>query len=164
MVRLTTYSDYGLRLLTYLGLHPERACPVREIALAYGISENHLLKVVQELARAGFVETLRGPGGGVRLARPPRQIGLGAVIRTTEADLALVECFPGGAGGCVIAGACRLQGVLGEALEAFLAVLDRYSLGDLLARPAALRRRLIGERDAAARRAPDGSRTRHPIP
>jgi Rrf2 family transcriptional regulator, nitric oxide-sensitive transcriptional repressor len=147
-VRLTTYSDYGLRILIYLGLRPKRTCTVREIAVAYGISENHLLKIVQTLARAGFVETVRGPGGGVRLARAPADVVVGDVVRATETDLALVECFPGGAGGCAIAGACRLQGVLDEALDAFLAVLDRHTLADLLARPGALRRRFVGAHDS----------------
>jgi len=131
-VRLTLHTDYALRVLMYLGLRRgEDLASIREIAEAYGISENHLVKVVHGLARAGFVETLRGRGGGLRLAMPPERIRIGAVVRQTEDDMALVACFSDHRR-CSIAGVCRLQALLGEALAAFLAVLDRTTLADLL--------------------------------
>ncbi|MFE1600119.1 Rrf2 family transcriptional regulator [Methylobacterium sp. ID0610] len=129
-MRLTRYTDYALRTLIYLGLREPEQCSIAEIARAYGISENHLVKVVHQLGRLGLVHTLRGRGGGIRLGRPPAEIVIGAVVRETEEDLALVECFSGGA--CAITAPCRLKRVLGEALAAFLAVLDRTTLADLL--------------------------------
>lgn len=129
-MRLTRYTDYALRTLIYVGLNEPRQSSIGEIARAYGISENHLTKVVHQLGRLGLVRTIRGRGGGLRLARPPSEIGIGAVVRLTEEDLALVECF--GSGHCVITAPCRLRRVLGEALSAFLGILDRYTLADLL--------------------------------
>jgi Rrf2 family transcriptional regulator, nitric oxide-sensitive transcriptional repressor len=129
-MRLTRYTDYALRTLLYLGLHGRDLASIGDIARAYGISENHLTKVVHHLGRLGFVETVRGRGGGLRLARAPEAIGIGEVVRRTEDDLALVDCFT--ATSCAIAGACGLQRALGEALAAFLGVLDRYTLADLL--------------------------------
>ena len=129
-MRLTRYTDYALRTLIYVGLHEPRQSSIAEIARAYGISENHLTKVVHQLGRLGLIRTIRGRGGGLRLARPPEEIVVGAVVRQTEDDLALVECFAGA--GCAITAPCRLRRALGEALAAFLAVLDRYTLADLL--------------------------------
>lgn len=129
-MRLTRYTDYALRTLIYVGLHEPRQSSIAEIARAYGISESHLTKVVHQLGRSGMIRTTRGRGGGLRLAKPPAEIVVGAVVRQTEEDLALVECFAGGA--CVITAPCRLRRALGEALAAFLAVLDRYTLADLL--------------------------------
>lgn len=140
-MRLTLFTDYALRSLIFLGLRGEAGGRIREIAEHYAISEHHLTKVVQKLARAGFVQTLRGRGGGLRLARAPEAIGVGDVVRALEEDLALVECF-GPAPRCVIRRSCGLKGVLGEALAAFLAVLDRYTLADLLGPEAALRKAL----------------------
>lgn len=115
----------------YVATHPDRLTTIREMALAYGISQNHLMKVVFELGRHGVLETVRGRRGGIKLARAPEDIRLGDVVRFTEADRALVECF-GTGGGCVIVGPCRLKGILNEALDAFLAVLDGYTLNDLV--------------------------------
>lgn len=129
-MRLTRYTDYSLRTLIYLGLSAPRQSSIAEIARAYGISENHLTKVVHRLGRLGLIRTTRGRGGGLRLGKPPNEIIVGAVVRETEEDLALVECFAGGA--CVITAPCRLRRALGEALAAFLAVLDGYTLEDLL--------------------------------
>jgi Rrf2 family nitric oxide-sensitive transcriptional repressor len=129
-MRLTRYTDYALRTLIYLGLHEPQQSSIAEIARAYGISENHLTKVVHQLGRLGLVRTSRGRGGGLRLGKPPAEIVVGAVVRQTEDDLALVECFASGA--CAITAPCRLRRVLGEALAAFLAVLDRTTLADLL--------------------------------
>ena len=130
-MRLTHHADYALRVLIHLGLMGDRQCSIHDVAMAYGISEAHLMKVVHRLAQTGFVATRRGRGGGLRLARPAEQIAVGAVVRAAEEDLALVECFAEG-GGCAIAGPCRLQPILSEALDAFFAVLDRYTLDDLL--------------------------------
>lgn len=132
-MRLTRYTDYALRTLIYVGLHEPEQSSIAAIARAYGISENHLTKVVHQLGRLGLIRTIRGRGGGLRLAKPPGEIVVGAVVRQTEDDLALVECFGGGS--CAITAPCRLRRVLGEALAAFLAVLDRYTLADLLGSP-----------------------------
>lgn len=132
-MRLTRYTDYALRTLIYVGLQEPRQSSIAEIARAYGISESHLTKVVHQLGRLGLIRTIRGRGGGLRLGKPPREIVVGAVVRQTEDDLALVECFAGGA--CAITAPCRLRRALGEALAAFLAVLDGYTLADLLAGP-----------------------------
>jgi Rrf2 family nitric oxide-sensitive transcriptional repressor len=150
-MRLTLHTDYALRTLIYLGLHPDRRASIREIATAHRISENHLVKVVHNLGRGGFLETTRGKGGGLRLARPPEQINIGDVVRFTEEDMALVACFqpPGESGGCILLNVCGLQSLLGEALAAFLAVLDGRTLADLLAgrnRPAMAAR--LGQPDA----------------
>lgn len=131
-MRLTLHSDYALRALMYVGLRgPEELTSIREIAAAYDISTHHLTKVVQRLCHAGFVETVRGRKGGLRLARPPEEIVIGVVIRCTEEDLALVSCFADSSS-CVIAGACGLQPLLRDALGAFLAVLDGATLADLI--------------------------------
>ncbi|WP_424136343.1 RrF2 family transcriptional regulator [Roseomonas chloroacetimidivorans] len=136
-MRLTLYTDYALRSLIYLGLRPDRRVSIREIATAHRISENHLVKVVHQLGRGGFVETTRGKGGGLRLARPPGEIRIGDVVRFTEEDMALVACFQPLAegGGCALINVCRLQSLLGEALAAFMAVLDSRTLADLLTGP-----------------------------
>ena len=131
-MRLTTFSDYSLRVLIFLGLHQDRLATIGEIAAAYAISENHLMKVVHHLAQRGYVETTRGKGGGMRLKRPPERINVGEVIRGSEENSALVECFDRAASDCRIEAACVLRGVLGQALEAFFTVLDRYALSDLL--------------------------------
>ena len=132
-MRLTTFSDYSLRVLIYLGMQPEGLATIDEIAAAYGISRNHLMKVVHHLARHGYVETVRGKHGGMRLAHRPQSIRVGDVLRTTEDSLALVECFEASGSRCCIAPACVLKGALARALDAFLAVLDGYTLADLLA-------------------------------
>ncbi|QXX74147.1 HTH-type transcriptional repressor NsrR [Methylovirgula sp. HY1] len=129
-MRLTRYSDFALRTLIYLGLSEPRQTSIAEVSRAYGISENHLTKVVHHLGQLGLVRTTRGRSGGLRLARPPEQIIIGQVVRQTEEDLALVECF--GGGDCTITQACRLKSVMGEALAAFFAVLDRFTLADFI--------------------------------
>jgi len=140
-VRLTTYTDYTLRTLIYLAVQPTRLATIADIAKAYGISPNHLMKVVHQLALASDVVTLRGQHGGVRLARPATDINIGVVVRRTEPDLALAPCFCDGAT-CAIRTDCVLAGVLHEALAAFLAVLDRYTLADLVTSRSAIARLL----------------------
>jgi Rrf2 family nitric oxide-sensitive transcriptional repressor len=125
-MRLSRHTDYALRVLIHLSARPGRLSSIAEIARAYAISENHLMKVVHMLGRAGFIRTVRGRGGGIELARPPGDIRIGDVVRHGEADLKLADCDD-----CLIAPACGLNGVLNEALGAFLAVLDRYSLTDI---------------------------------
>jgi len=142
-MRLTTFSDYSLRVLMYLGVHGERLATIGEIARAYGVSENHLVKVVHHLARRGYVETTRGKGGGMRLARPPRNINVGEVLRETEESLALVECFDRARSHCRIESACALKGVLARGLAAFFAALDDCTLADLLVTRPRLVRMLV---------------------
>lgn len=130
-MKLSTFSDYSLRVLMYLGMEPGRLATIAEIAEAYGISEAHLMKVIHQLGRAGFVETVRGKGGGVRLGRPPGEIILGDVVRETEVDNGLAGCFSE-VKACRLKGVCRLTGILDEALQALYVVLDGYTLADLL--------------------------------
>ena len=136
-MRLTHLSDYSLRVLMYAGAMPRRLVTIQEIAKAYGISENHLMKVVHGLARQGFIETVRGRGGGIRLARPAAEISVGSVIRAMEDDFALVECFRTG-NTCRITPVCRLKGALQQALDAYFEVLDNWTLAELVAKPAAI--------------------------
>lgn len=141
-MRLSTFSDYSFRVLMYLGLKRDRLVTIAEIARVYGISENHLMKVVHQLGKSGFVETIRGKGGGMRLAREPRDILVGDVVRHTENDLCLVECFDKGAD-CRIRHACRLTSIMGEALESMFNVLNQYTVADLLERQDALAGALV---------------------
>lgn len=137
-MRLTRFSDYALRVLIYLALRPGELATIAEIAAAYGISKNHLMKVVNLLTREGYVQAVRGGGGGIRLHRPPESINIGEVVRRTEEDMDLAECF-GPQNQCIITPTCRLKIVLAEALDAFLGVLDRYQLSDMVSDPAATR-------------------------
>jgi len=141
-MKLTLYSDYCLRVLLFLGMKDGELATIKEIAERYDISRNHLMKVVYELNRMGYIETLRGKNGGMRLLRQPADINVGELIRRTENDFALVECL-GADNECRITAACRLRHVFREALDAFLEVLDRFTLADLL-EPEAKLRPLIG--------------------
>lgn len=129
-MKLTLFTDYSMRVLLYLAARPERLCSIAEVAQAYDISQNHLMKVVNELARSGYIETTRGRGGGIRLGKLPAEINIGALVRHTEGGFDLVDCD-----GCIAAPVCRLTGILKEALRAFLSVLDRYTLVDLVVSP-----------------------------
>ena len=130
-MRLTAMTDYALRLLIYLGQHPDKLCTIAEVAKTYGISEAHLMKVTHQLGMRGWIETVRGKGGGMRLGHMPAQIGVGAVIRDMETDFQLVECFAP-ASVCALTGHCTLAGALRGALDSFLKHLDAYTLADLL--------------------------------
>lgn len=131
-MRLTNYTDYTLRTLIYLALTIDRMVTIAEISEHYGISETHLNKVVHQLGLAGDVETVRGKGGGLRLARPPEVIHVGEIVRRCEPDMVIVPCF-GETGGCAIEPDCVLQKAMQGALKAFLMELNRYTLADLIA-------------------------------
>ena len=134
-MRLTSFSDYTLRVLMYLALNRDRLATIPEVAAAYDISENHLMKVVHQLARGGVVESVRGKGGGIRLAREPEQIRIGAIVRAAEGSAPIVECFSDDGGDCRITPACRLKGVLVRAFNALYTTLDEYTLADLVSAP-----------------------------
>lgn len=134
-MRLTSFSDYTLRVLMFLALNPDRLATIPEIATAYGISENHLMKVVQQLVHAGTIESVRGKGGGIRLARPAAEIRLGQVVKASEGSAPIVECLSHDGGQCKIAPACRLTRVLMNAFAAFYATLDECTLADLVSAP-----------------------------
>jgi Rrf2 family nitric oxide-sensitive transcriptional repressor len=133
-MRLTNFSDYTLRVLMYAAARSDRLITIEETAKVYGVSRAHLMKVVNLLTRAGYLRAIRGHGGGLVLAKPPAKIRLGEVLRATEPDFALVECFTS-ENSCLITSRCRLRGVLREALAAFTKTLDRYTLADLLLKP-----------------------------
>lgn len=139
-MKLTTYTDYAFRTLIFLALHRETGSTIQALADSYGISRNHLMKVVQQLGQLGYVETTRGRGGGIRLGMAPQDIRLGDVVRKTEEDMDIVECFNPADDRCTISRACRLRGILGEATAAWLAVLDGYTLADLVENERALAR------------------------
>jgi Rrf2 family nitric oxide-sensitive transcriptional repressor len=147
-MRLKSYTDFALRVLMFIGCQPERRATIAEIAASYGISRNHLMKVAFELGRAGYVATVRGKNGGLRLARPAAEIGVGDLVRRMEGDMALAPCMVSAAA-CAITPACRLKGVLHEAREAFLGVLDGYTLADLTAQPSILAALLVQAAPAA---------------
>lgn len=146
-MRLTTFSDYTLRVLIYLAVQDQAVTTIAGIAEAYGISKNHLMKVVHQLAGEGYVETTRGKGGGVRLKRAPEDISIGAVLRRTESDSALVECFRPEGSECRIETACMLRGVFHQAEEAFYGVLDDITLAQVVENRARLQALLPGTTD-----------------
>jgi Rrf2 family nitric oxide-sensitive transcriptional repressor len=131
-MRLTVYTDYALRVLMYLALKPDGLATIAEIAKSYGISKNHLMKVTHQLGVAGYVETVRGRTGGLRLAKSVEAIGIGEVVRYTEPDMAIVTCFKPIDAPCVIRPCCVLRRALEKARAAFIGVLDDYTLGDLV--------------------------------
>lgn len=131
IMRLTTMTDYAMRLLMYIGAHPDRLCTIAEVAQAYDISQPHLMKVTNRLSRCGWIETVRGKNGGMRLAHAPVDMPLGAIVRDMENDLALVEC-QGDKKSCTLIGHCILPRILSGALTKFMDHLDQHSLADLL--------------------------------
>jgi Rrf2 family transcriptional regulator, nitric oxide-sensitive transcriptional repressor len=150
-MKLTAFTDYSLRVLIYLAAEPDRRATVGEISAAFDIKANHLTKVVHHLARCGWVATVRGKGGGLVLAMPAEQIVIGRVVRDTEGAALPAECFGEATrGGCIIARSCRLKGVLAEAVDAFHAVLDRYTLADISRNRKALAAVLHFHRERAA--------------
>jgi Rrf2 family nitric oxide-sensitive transcriptional repressor len=138
-MHLTLRSNHAMRLMMYCALNDGRLAPVSEIARACNMSESHLGKIANTLASFGFVETVRGRGGGVRLARPPAEINVGAIVRRTEIGGCFVECLQPETNTCPLTPACRFRTIIGRAHEAFLSVLDGYTLADLVAEPDPLR-------------------------
>lgn len=130
-MNLTTFSDYSMRVLVYLSLEHEGLVTISDIAKAYDISENHLMKVVHHLALEGYIETVRGKGGGMRLAREPEHINLGELLRKSEGGRGLLPCTDG-VSNCCIQPACKLVNILQEAHGAMYAVLEKYTLADLM--------------------------------
>lgn len=131
-MKLTAFTDYSLRVLIYLAGSPAGRTTVPEVAKAFGISENHLVKVAHMLGQHGILSNTRGRGGGLRLAVPAAQINVGRIVRLTEGAALPAECFAGESNRCILTGSCRLENVLQEAVEAFHEVLDRYTLEDLV--------------------------------
>ncbi|PCJ41895.1 MAG: Rrf2 family transcriptional regulator [Alphaproteobacteria bacterium] len=130
-MKLTAFTDYSLRLLMYVAVNDDRLVSIREVAEVFDISRNHLMKIVHELGKGGYLKTVRGKNGGFRLGKPARDINLGTLIRYTEDDLSVVECLGGKKSQCKIIELCMLAGVLQMALDAFFDVLDRHTLEDL---------------------------------
>jgi Rrf2 family nitric oxide-sensitive transcriptional repressor len=131
-MQLTLFTDYSLRVLVFLGAHPDRLCTIREAARIYGISGNHLRKIVNHLSAVGYIETVRGKGGGMRLSRAPNMINIGAVVRDTEDSFDIVECFDEKYHTCPLLPACALRSVLVDAHRNFMATLDDRTLQDVL--------------------------------
>jgi Rrf2 family nitric oxide-sensitive transcriptional repressor len=131
-MQLSLHADYALRVLIYLGTHPERVVSTQEISAAYGISKNHLVRVIHTLSEHAYVDIHAGRSGGVTLARAPHLIKLGDVILNAEPNLRLAECFDAQSNTCPITSACALKGILNEALNAFLTALNRHTLADIL--------------------------------
>lgn len=149
-MKLTTFTDYSLRVLIYLAAQPEKRATISEIARAFDVSENHLTKVVHLLGKNGWLANARGKGGGLELAMPPELVGVGTVVRETEGTAVVAECFAEEGNHCSITQICRLRGVLGEAVEAFYEVLDRYTLADLVQNRQPLAKILFVGRPVAA--------------
>jgi Rrf2 family transcriptional regulator, nitric oxide-sensitive transcriptional repressor len=138
-MHITLYSDYSIRMLIYLGLRPGHVVPIHEIADAHGVSQHYLLKVANELSSLGYIDSIRGRSGGVRLSRAPKSINLGALMRSTEPAGGVLDCVTNDKADCMIVPACRLRAALAEAEAAFYAILDRLTLGDLLGPAAELK-------------------------
>lgn len=134
-MHLKSYTDYSLRILIYLGVHTDRTVTIGEVAEAFQISRNHLMKVAQQLAALGYVRSTPGPKGGMSLARPPQEINVGEVIRRMENNFHIVECFDVANDCCYLSPNCRLKGVIGDALKLFLGSLEQYTLKDILCYP-----------------------------
>lgn len=130
-MRLTSYTDYSIRVLLYLHIHDNQLSTIQDIADSYSISKNHLMKVIYNLGKLGYIETIRGRNGGIRLAKTPAEINIGKLVRETEEDFNIVECFSKDHNTCPITSICTLKGVLNQAKFAFLHVLDGYTLEDI---------------------------------
>jgi Rrf2 family nitric oxide-sensitive transcriptional repressor len=147
-MRLTLHTDFALRVLIHAGLNEGRLRTIKDVAESFGISKNHLMKVVHDLGQKGYLDTVRGRNGGIRLMRPPHEINIGQVVRDTEDELDVVGCL-NSEGYCRIERCCVLRGAVREATDAFLAVFDTYTLADLLKPQAALSALLFTEREVA---------------
>ena len=130
-MRLSEYTDYSLRVLMYCAAHPDRLVTIGELAEHHQVSKNHLMKVVNDLARQGVVETMRGRGGGLRLLQSADEIRVGAVVRAAETDFRLVECFDPASNTCTLSPECRLKQVFDSALQAYFGQLDNVTLADI---------------------------------
>lgn len=150
-MRLTLHTDYALRVLMYVGVKGNTLSTIPEIVDHFDISRGHIMKVVHHLGRLGYLDTIRGKGGGIRLARKPSQINVGAVVRDMEEELAVLGCLQGSEGYCRIEGCCVLRSALRDATSAFLATLDRYTLADLIKPRRSLVRSLALEDREASR-------------
>ena len=141
-MQLSKFSDYSLRVLVYLAGEPDKLSTIDDISVRYGISKDHLRKIVYNLVQSGWIESKRGRSGGLSLAKAPSEISIGKVVRSTEENLTIVECFDADTDTCQISGVCRLSSMLDEALKAFLSVLDKYTLDDITAGQSVLMARL----------------------
>lgn len=137
-MRLTSYSDFSLRVLLYVAVNSEKLVTIKEISEAYEISSNHLMKIIHNLGKMNYIETIRGRNGGIRLSKQPADINIGELIRKTEEDFYLVECFKED-NNCVITPVCSLKHMLNEALNSFFHVLDKYTLEDILTNKSVLK-------------------------
>jgi Rrf2 family transcriptional regulator, nitric oxide-sensitive transcriptional repressor len=158
-MRLTLHTDYALRVLMYVGVKGDALSTISEIVEHFEISKGHVMKVVHRLGQLGYLETIRGKRGGIRLARKPAQLNVGAVVRDMEEELGVLACLQGSEGYCRIEEYCVLRSALRDATNAFLATLDRYTLADLV-KPRRALTRLLALDDAYGSRA-DGSKSRH---
>lgn len=142
-MKLTSFTDYSLRVLMFLAADPDRRATISEIAATFDISEHHLVKVVHFLGKQGWIATVRGKGGGIQLAKAPADINIGRVVRDTEGGAEPAECFQSDGGHCLITNCCRLKGALAEAVGAFYVSLDRYTLADITRNQRALARVML---------------------
>ena len=134
-MRLTDYTDYTLRVLMFCALHPERSVTIAELAVHHAVSKNHLMKIVNDLARQGLLQTTRGRGGGLRLLKPAAEIRIGDVVRQSETDFRMVECFDASSNACTLTAHCQLKQVIRTALQSYMAELDRVTLADITRAP-----------------------------
>lgn len=139
-MQLTIFTDYGLRTLMYLAAQPEKLCSVREIAEHYAISRNHLVKVVHRLSQLGYVASIKGRGGGIRLACDPHKLKLGELVRKLEPNMQIVECFDPETNSCTVVSACHLRHLLRKASQSFLLSLNEHTLADTIKDAALFRR------------------------
>lgn len=130
-MKLTVFTDYSLRVLMYLATQPGKKAKIADMAEAFDVSLNHLVKVAHFLGKKGWISTSRGKGGGVELARPAQEIGIGQVVRDTEGLLAPAECFEPEGGSCAIKSCCQLKNILNQAVQSFYATLDQFTLADV---------------------------------
>jgi Rrf2 family nitric oxide-sensitive transcriptional repressor len=150
LVRLTAYTNYALRTLMYCALHPDKLVRIQDVADAHGISKAHLLKAARQLGQLGYLENVRGRTGGVRLGRPPERIIIGEVVRHTEGDLEVVECFNPATNTCPLIGVCKFSTLFRAGLRAFFGELDKVTLADMIANGPVLLERLESNREALA--------------